>query len=937
MGAVPNSGPAVLALMLLVACVAVSFDGSATAAAPEQISVLILLPGQSELPAASAIATGIRASLVSARSFPISIATEHVDTDLLRAPGDGERHQQEMYRLYRSKFAGRPFDLIFVALNEPLGFVLRARDDIWPGTPVIACAVDERTLGGFTPPAGMVIATIRYDMEGTIRAALGLLPDTRHVALVGGIAPLDRTFHDLGRQAVQAFGGRLDLIDLTALSIEDLMTRVSVLPPDTIVLASSFQMDGAGRRFYGVDIAGPISTTSNRPMFSVFGTVLGRGIVGGSLVDFEAVGREAGGLGLRALRGEPLASVVTSAAANVLRFDGRELQRWRLDERRLPLGSEVVHREPTLWQQYHWHIVGTVVLVTLQMGLIAGLWLERRHGRQTQERLAERLRFEALVAEISATFAGLPTARVDEHIVECLRRVVIFLGVDRAALWRQTVDGTSLSATHSWTAVGVEPAPAANVLGDFPRFRRLTEQGREISFSHPDDVPAESVPEREFFVRVGIRSFATIPLKIGDRSLGFLTFVSFRAERAWPDDVMRQVRTLAELFANALSRKEAATALASSEAFTGAVLAALPGETAIIDSTGVIVQVNEAWARFAGTVAGDAASTIAVGDNYLTACRGAVGMPAESARKTLDLIAAVLQGQQEEGALEYPFPRAGDDRWFEVRVRRVARPGGGAAIMHFDVTARRRAEATARAHLSQVAHMDRVFAMGELASSIAHELNQPLTAILSNAQAARRLLAVVPPDVGELLDCLTDIVNDDRRAGEVLRRMRRLLKKADFQLSLVNLNDVAEGAIALVASDALLHYVQIEFVPARGVPAVYADSVQIQQVVLNLLANAISAAAAAPTAVRMVIVWTGLTEDGHVELGVHDSGKGIPESDLPRVFEPFFTTKAEGLGMGLAITRSIVVEAHGGRISAENDVTGGATFRVHLPVGGPEQ
>jgi signal transduction histidine kinase len=118
---------------------------------------------------------------------------------------------------------------------------------------------------------------------------------------------------------------------------------------------------------------------------------------------------------------------------------------------------------------------------------------------------------------------------------------------------------------------------------------------------------------------------------------------------------------------------------------------------------------------------------------------------------------------------------------------------------------------------------------------------------------------------------------------------------------------------------------------------VYADSVQIQQVVLNLLANAISAAVAGPPALRMVIVWTSFTEDGHVELGVHDSGKGIPESDLPRVFEPFFTTKAEGLGMGLAITRSIVVEAHGGRISAENAVTGGATFRVHLPVGDPER
>jgi signal transduction histidine kinase len=931
----PSSRLLVLTLMLLAACVALPSEGDASAVVPEQISVLILLPGQPGLPAASAIATGIRASLVSAWSFRISIETEHVDTGRFKVPQDEERRLRETYR---TKYAGRPFDLIVVAANEPLGFVLRARDDVWPGIPVIVCAVDERTLSGFTPPPGMAVLTIRYDMEGTLRAALALLPDSRHVALVGGSAPLDRTFHDLGRQAVQAFGGRLGLIDLTGLSIENLMARVSALPPDTLVLVSSFQMDGAGRRFFGVDVVGPISTTSNRPMFSVFGTVLGRGIVGGSLVDFEAIGREVGALGLRALRGEPLAaSLRPSATANVLRFDGRELGRWHLDEWRLPPGSEVVHREPTLWAQYRWHIVGTVVLVTLQAGLIAGLWLERLHRRQTQERLAERFRFEALVAEISATFAGLPTARVDENILECLRRVAIFLGVDQAALWRQTADGTALSATHAWTVGGAEPPPAALVLGTFPLFRRLTEQGRGISFSRLEDVPAESAPEREFFARMGIRSFATIPLKIGDRNLGFLTFVSFRAERAWPDDVMQQVRTLAELFANALSRRETATALESSEAFTGAVLAALPGETAIIDSAGVIVQVNEAWSRFAGTVAGDSAGTIAVGDNYLAACRGAVGMPAESARKALDLIAAVLEGQQEEGVLEYPFPRAGDDRWFEVRVRRVARPGGGAAIMHFDVTARKRAEATARAHLSQVAHMDRVAAMGELASSIAHELNQPLTAILSNAQAAQRLFAAVPPDLAELRACLADIVNDDRRAGEVLRRMRGLLRRADFQLAPIDLNDAVESAITLVANDALLHYVSLEFTRARGLPVVYADSVQIQQVVLNLLANAISAAVAGPPALRMVIVWTSLTEDGHVELGVHDSGKGIPESDLPRVFEPFFTTKAEGLGMGLAITRSIVVEAHGGRISAENAVTGGATFRVHLPVGDPER
>ena len=594
--------------MVVAACVAVSPAGGAMAAASDPISVLVLLPGQPGLPGASAIEAGIRASLVSAWSFHVSIETEHVDTGRFRASRDEERRLQEMYR---SKFAGRPFDLIFVAANEPLAFVRRARDDLWPKTPVIACAVDARTLGGFTPPAGMAVITIRYDMEETLRAALALLPDTRHVALLGGGAPLDLTFHELGRQAVRAFG--LGLIDLTGLPIEDLMARVSALPPDTVVLASSFQTDGTGRRIHGLDIVGPLSTTSNRPMFSVFGTVLGRGIVGGALVDFEAVGREAGELGLRALRGEPMAApLVTSATASVLRFDERELRRWRLDERRLGPGSEVVFREPTIWQQYRWHILGTLALVMVQASLIAGLWIEWRHRRQTQERLAERLQFEALVAEISATFAGLPTARVDEHILDCLRRVAIFLGADRAALWRQTVDGAALSATHSWTAEGVEP-------------------------------------EGEPIMQMGLRSPATIPLTIGGRNLGFLTFGSFRAERAWPDDVMQQIRTLAEPLANALSRTETATALESSEAFTGAVLAALPGETAIIDSAGVIVQVNEAWARFACTVAGDAAGTIAVGDNYLAACRGAVGMPAESARKTLDLIAAVLQGQQDGG------------------------------------------------------------------------------------------------------------------------------------------------------------------------------------------------------------------------------------------------------------------------------------------------
>jgi signal transduction histidine kinase len=248
-----------------------------------------------------------------------------------------------------------------------------------------------------------------------------------------------------------------------------------------------------------------------------------------------------------------------------------------------------------------------------------------------------------------------------------------------------------------------------------------------------------------------------------------------------------------------------------------------------------------------------------------------------------------------------------------------------------DVTEQRQTEVSMRRSLDEITHLNRVAAMGELTASLAHELNQPLAAILSNAQAAGRFLGGESPDLVQVRECLTDIVADDKRAAEVINRLRGLLKKGEYQPSLVDLNEVVTEAIRLVGNDALRRQVSVKFEPLPGLPPVLGDRIQLYQVALNLIVNGLDAVAERSPRDRWVLVRTAKADGGGIELTVEDSGKGIAESDLARVFEAFFTTKREGLGMGLSISRSIV-QAHGGRIWAENSAGGGAIFRFSLPV-----
>jgi two-component system, LuxR family, sensor kinase FixL len=252
-----------------------------------------------------------------------------------------------------------------------------------------------------------------------------------------------------------------------------------------------------------------------------------------------------------------------------------------------------------------------------------------------------------------------------------------------------------------------------------------------------------------------------------------------------------------------------------------------------------------------------------------------------------------------------------------------------------DITKRKQAEEQAARQRNEMAHLSRVAMLGELSGSIAHELNLPLSAILSNAQAAQRVLANGAIDLTELREILNDIVNEDRRAGEVIRRLRLWLKKGEVKQHSLCINEVIQDVLKLVHSDLINQKVVVDCELARSLPTITGDPVQLQQVLLNLVVNACDAMTDCNTAERRLLIRTG-TENGSgaVVVSVTDRGGSIPAEKMKQIFEPFFSTKAKGMGLGLSVCHSIIA-AHRGQLWATNNADCGATFHFSLPIGIP--
>ncbi len=735
-------------IILLLTVQPITVLAAPSPATPETKRVLILYSLDKGHPAHGLTEQGVSEALQANRQFNVQLFSEYLDMGRFPDPGQAGA----MAAFLRHKYKGFKIDCIITIYPSAIDFLQNEGRDFFPDVPIVASEVSRSyaaKLENSSLRQRLTATIMGENIAGVLDAALRMRPATKRIALVAGVSPLDLYNNQIIRDGLKRYPVTFEQIDLTQLSMTETLTRVSKLPSDTIIFYTSIIKDAAGESFAPRAALIQVSKAASAPVFSLYDTYLGHGIVGGRLVSFEMQGKTAATLALRIMAGEsPAAIPFGGDDAYVDHYDWRELTRWHIPLDAIPAGAGIIYRQLTLWEEYHWFVIGAISLATVEAGLIIVLVINLRRRKKAEQELSE-------------------------------SRTQLNLAVESAAAGLWSLD---METGRFWTT---------------------------------------------------------------DKTLVMYGF--------------------------------------------------LPGEMVNRESFLAIVHADDR----------------------------------ELVVHTMDNAVQTRMPFNLEYRITLPD---GTVRWLAVRGCFSPKPEmavglAGAAV---DITERKQLELDLQQKRNELTHVARVSMVGQLASTLAHELNQPLGAILRNAEAAELFLQDPAPDLDELRAIMADIRKDDQRAGEVIDRMRGLMKQRKAEHCPLDLNHLTGEVIALVQADARKRHVRLTLDFDTALPPVQCDLVQLQQVLINLLLNAFDSLE--DNLPESPLVTVSVRPAGaKVEIAVSDNGSGIAPDNMQQIFSPFFTSKTSGLGMGLAISRGIV-EAHGGQLRAENNESGGAIFTISLPV-----
>ena len=359
----------------------------------EPFRVMILRNTSQYLPAGILQDRGMREAFGAKGPGRVEFFVETMDTMWF----DRSEIEPEFLSLFRKKYGNRKIDLLMAAGADALDLTQRFHDVLLPGVPIVFYNVAEDALRGRGIQPSMTGVVLRFNLPGTLDLALRLQPDARRIVVVSGTSAYDRNWLRRAREALREYESRLEVSYWAGQPLQQLLENLPKLPADAIVLYLAVSGDGSGRTYSPADIARQIAVASAAPVYGVLETYLGQGIVGGAFPNFEAHGKLAGEVALKVLAGEkPENIAVQPSAQAVASVDWRELHRWNINESRLPPGSEIRFRSPSVWEQYRWHIIGVLAVIAVQAALIVGLLLHRARRRRAEAELRESQEFMEL-------------------------------------------------------------------------------------------------------------------------------------------------------------------------------------------------------------------------------------------------------------------------------------------------------------------------------------------------------------------------------------------------------------------------------------------------------------------------------------------------------------------------------------------------------------
>jgi len=528
---------------------------------PETKRILVLYSYHEGLPWDELIDESFRNTLAFQSDFSIEINVEH--TDRVRYADD--EYRQKLIDLYRHKYSNPGMDLIVGVDDEAVDLLLDFGEKVFPEIPIVLITAERKTLQRDLLKPNMISLLWGADIRANVELIGEILPQTRHIFVVAGTSPSDHEALKLAQASLREDTKRFAIRYLTDISASDLIKEATQLPEQSAILYLVFSRDAEGKSFVPRNILSILSKQVNVPVFGIIDTYLGYGIVGGNLLSSEIQGKRCAEIALRILTGEAPVDMTAERTLNQLMFDWRQLKRWGISENKLPPGSIVRFKTYSFWELYRWYIVAALFLILVQSGLISFLLWQRVQRLRAQAQLAERLRFEEMLSELSARFVNLSPDRVDAEIARVLESIGKGLHVDRVSVFEISEADQKLHLFHSHKDAGMAAPPSEIQLEQFPWVRQKLFNGEMLTFSDPEDLPAEAGAEKSFLLAQGVISMAVIPLSTGEKTLGLLSLAILRQRKKWPHELIRHCRLVAEVFTNALVRKQHEESLMNAE------------------------------------------------------------------------------------------------------------------------------------------------------------------------------------------------------------------------------------------------------------------------------------------------------------------------------------------------------------------------------------